>query len=105
MSVNNVFLWLELVSNLSAVVANQSGEAPKELGYLDILITGMREKTLTDEGLLELRAKYQEEKLLGREPTNEDLAALRERLLARSERIQMAASDVGSLDEVLGERK
>jgi predicted RecB family endonuclease len=87
---NNFFMWLELVANLSSVVANQAGNAPKELAYLDVLITGAREGTLTDEAVLELRMRYKEEKLAGIEPTPADLESLKQRLLMRSAQIQGA---------------
>lgn len=101
----NYFLWLEMVGTLSSAYANSNGKAPKELRYLNLLVNGAREGTLTDVKLTELHERIKAEKLAGTEPTDDDLAALEKRLTERSERIQIDASDVGSVDSVLGEKR
>lgn len=85
----NYFLWVELVGTLASVVANQSGEnVDRELTYLNLLTTGAREKTLTDEALAELHTRIKAEKLSGYVPTNDELLALEVRLIGRSAQIQ-----------------
>lgn len=84
----NYFLWLQLVGTLATDVANKEGKAPKELQYLNILTQAARAGTLTDADLTALHQKIQADKAAGLVPTDEDLLALEQRLLARSAEIQ-----------------
>jgi hypothetical protein len=86
----NYLLWLEFITNLAKVVAEQNGAAPRELAYLGLLSRASTVTSLTDADLTELKTKYENEVATNIETSPEELLAIVDRIQARGDRIQNA---------------
>lgn len=86
----NFQLWLQFATSLATIVAQQSGKAPREIAYLQLLTNAVTLAAITDEDLTTLKEKYEAEVAADTPTTADDLLAIAERIQARGERIQDA---------------
>lgn len=86
----NFELWLQFATTLATVVAQQSGKAPREIAYLQLLTNAVTLAAITDDDLTDLRAKYEAELAADTPTDSADLLAIAERIEARGARIQSA---------------
>jgi len=86
----NFQLWLQFATSLATVIAQESGKAPREVAYLQLISSAATLAAITDEDLTELQAKYQAEVTADTPTTAADLLAIAARIEARGERIQGA---------------
>ncbi|HEY0684776.1 MAG TPA: hypothetical protein VGD45_20735 [Steroidobacter sp.] len=84
----NFQLWFQFATSLATIVAQQSGRAPRELAYLQLLTNAATLAAITDEDLTELKARYELEVASDTPTTAADLLAVAERIEARGARIQ-----------------
>jgi len=84
----NFELWLQFATSLATVVAQQSGKAPRELAYLQLLTNAATLAAITDDDLAALRTTYEAEVAADYPTTADDLLAIAERIEARGARIQ-----------------
>lgn len=86
----NFELWLQFATTLATVVAQQSGKAPRELAYLQLLTNAATLAAITDEDLTGLQTKYAAEVAADTPTTAADLLAIAERIEARGAQIHGA---------------
>lgn len=86
----NFELWLQFATSLATVIAQQSGKAPRELAYLQLLTNAATLAAITDDDLTDLEARYAAEVAADTPTTAADLLAIAERIEARGARIQTA---------------
>jgi hypothetical protein len=86
----NFELWLQFATSLATVIARESGKAPRELAYLQVITNAATLAAITDEDLTDLHAKYAAEVAADTPTTADDLLAIAARIEARGERIQAA---------------
>lgn len=86
----NFELWLQFATSLAAIIAKESGKAPREIAYLQLITSAATLAAITDDDLTELQAKYAAEVASDAPTTAADLLAIAARIEARGERIQAA---------------
>lgn len=86
----NYQLWLQFATSLATVIAQQSGKAPREIAYLQLITNAATLAAITDDDLTDLEARYAAEVAADTPTTAGDLLAIAERIEARGERIQGA---------------
>lgn len=86
----NFQLWLQFATSLATIVAQQSGKAPREVAYLQLLTNAVTLAAITDDDLTALKEKYELEVATDTPTTAADLMAVVNRIQARGERIQSA---------------
>jgi hypothetical protein len=84
----NYLQWLTFLLSLGAEVATSEGTNNRAIGYLGVLLAGVRAGTLSDTELTQLKAAYEEAVKLNTPVTPEELAALDAQIADRSRQIQ-----------------
>lgn len=90
MNALTVQLWAQFATNLVTIIAQQNGNAPRELAYLQLITNATTLAAMTDDDLTGLQAKYELEVASDTPTTPKDLIAIAERIEARGARIQGA---------------
>lgn len=86
----NFQLWFQFATSLVTTIAEQTGKAPREIAYLQLLSNAATVAAMTDNDLTELKARYEGEVTADTPTTEADLLAIADRIQARGARIQGA---------------
>lgn len=86
----NFELWFKFATSLATIIAKESGNAPREVAYLQLISSAATLAAITDDDLTDLEARYAAEVAADTPTTAADLLAIAERIEARGARIQGA---------------